>query len=34
MMADQQQTVDLYAREGVLPARYDAATGFDASFNV
>ena len=34
MIADQQHTVDLYAREGVVPARYDASAGFDASFNV
>jgi sulfonate transport system substrate-binding protein len=34
MIADQQRTVDLYAKEGVLPARYDAALGFDLSFNV
>jgi sulfonate transport system substrate-binding protein len=34
MIADQQHTVDLYAREGVLPGRYDASAGFDASFNV
>ncbi len=34
MIADQQHTVDLYVREGVLPNRYDASAGFDASFNV
>jgi hypothetical protein len=34
MIADQQHTVDVYFREGVLPAHYDAATGFDASFNL
>jgi sulfonate transport system substrate-binding protein len=34
MIADQQHTVDLYAQEGLLPARYDAAAGFDTSFNV
>ncbi len=34
MIADQQHTVDLYVREGVLPGRYDASAGFDASFNV
>jgi sulfonate transport system substrate-binding protein len=34
MIADQQHTVDLYAREGVSPGRYDASTGFDTSFNV
>jgi sulfonate transport system substrate-binding protein len=33
MIADQQHTVDVYAREGVLPVHYDAATGFDISFN-
>jgi sulfonate transport system substrate-binding protein len=33
MIADQQHTVDVYFREGVLPARYDAAEGFDATFN-
>jgi len=33
MIADQQHTVDVYAKEGVMPARYDAALGFDASFN-
>ncbi|MDR3529242.1 MAG: ABC transporter substrate-binding protein [Rhodopila sp.] len=33
MIADQQHTVDVYAREGVLPARYNAALGFDATFN-
>jgi sulfonate transport system substrate-binding protein len=33
MMADQQHTVDVYVREGVLPAQYDASSGFDASFN-
>ncbi len=31
--ADQQRTVDLYMKEGVLPIRYDAAAGFDISFN-
>ncbi|WP_158931512.1 ABC transporter substrate-binding protein [Acidisphaera sp. S103] len=34
MIADQQRTVDVYAHEGVLPVRYDAASGFDTSFNV
>jgi sulfonate transport system substrate-binding protein len=34
MIADQQRTVDVYVKEGVLPAPYDAATGFDASFSV
>lgn len=34
MIGDQQRTVDLYAREGVLPTGYDASAGFDASFNV
>ena len=34
MIADQQHTVDVYAKEGVMPARYDASLGFDASFNV
>src|SRR3954463_16632760 len=34
VIAGQQRTVDLYAREGVLPRRYDAADGFDVSFNV
>jgi sulfonate transport system substrate-binding protein len=33
VVSAQQQTIDLYAREGVLPARYAAAPGFDASFN-
>jgi sulfonate transport system substrate-binding protein len=33
MIADQQHTVDVYFHEGVLPDQYDAATGFDASFN-
>ena len=33
MIADQQRTVDLYTREGVLPLRYDTASAFDASFN-
>ena len=33
VIVDQQRTVDLYAREGVLPMRYDAAAGFDLSFN-
>jgi sulfonate transport system substrate-binding protein len=33
MVADQQHTVDVYFREGVLPVNYDAAEGFDASFN-
>jgi sulfonate transport system substrate-binding protein len=33
MIADQQRTVDLYAREGVLPLRYDTASAFDPSFN-
>ncbi|MFO1027713.1 MAG: ABC transporter substrate-binding protein [Acetobacteraceae bacterium] len=33
VIADQQRTVDLYAKERVLPMRYDAASGFDASFN-
>ena len=34
LMADQQHTVDVYVREGVLPHQYDATSGFDASFNV
>jgi sulfonate transport system substrate-binding protein len=34
MIADQQHTVDVYVREGVLPIHHDAALGFDASFNV
>jgi sulfonate transport system substrate-binding protein len=34
MMVDQQRTVDVYVREGILPAHYDASAGFDASFNV
>jgi sulfonate transport system substrate-binding protein len=34
MIADQQHTVDVYFKEGILPARYDAAAGFDASFNL
>ena len=33
MIADQQRTVDLYFQEGVLPVHYDAATGFERSFN-
>jgi sulfonate transport system substrate-binding protein len=33
MIADQQHVVDLYFHEGVLPVHYDAAAGFDASFN-
>jgi sulfonate transport system substrate-binding protein len=33
MIADQQHIVDVYFKEGVLPAPYDAAAGFDASFN-
>jgi sulfonate transport system substrate-binding protein len=33
MIADQQHTVDVYVKEGVLPVHYDAATGFDVSFN-
>jgi sulfonate transport system substrate-binding protein len=33
MIADQQRTVDLYVKEGVLPTRYDAASGFESSFN-
>ena len=33
MIADQQHTVDVYFQQGVLPVRYDAATGFDISFN-
>jgi sulfonate transport system substrate-binding protein len=33
MIADQQHTIDVYVKEGVLPVRYDAAAGFDASFN-
>jgi sulfonate transport system substrate-binding protein len=34
MIADQQHTVDVYFHEGVLPVHYDAAAGFDASFNL
>ena len=34
MIADQQRTIDVYVNEGVLPTHYDAAIGFDASFNV
>jgi len=34
MIADQQRVIDLYVQEGLLPARYDAAQGFDTSFNV
>ncbi|MBL6612618.1 MAG: ABC transporter substrate-binding protein [Reyranella sp.] len=30
----QQQTIDLYVREGVLPASYPAEPAFDRSFNV
>jgi sulfonate transport system substrate-binding protein len=33
MIADQQRTVDVYFQEGVLPVHYDAAAGFDVSFN-
>ncbi len=33
MIADQQHTVDVYFQAGVLPVHYDAAIGFDASFN-
>jgi sulfonate transport system substrate-binding protein len=33
MVADQQHTVDVYFQAGVLPAHYDAAAGFDSSFN-
>jgi sulfonate transport system substrate-binding protein len=34
MIADQQRVIDLYVQEGLLPAHYDAATGFETSFNV
>ena len=34
MIADQQHTVDVYVAEGVLPVHYDAALGFDVSFNL
>lgn len=34
VVAAQQQTIDLYVREGVLPASYAAAPAFDRSFNV
>jgi sulfonate transport system substrate-binding protein len=34
MIADQQHTVDVYVREGVLPKHDNAALGFDASINV
>jgi sulfonate transport system substrate-binding protein len=33
MITDQQHTIDVYVKEGVLPARYDATLGFDTSFN-
>jgi sulfonate transport system substrate-binding protein len=33
MIVDQQHTVDVYFKEGVLPAQYDAAAGFVASSN-
>jgi sulfonate transport system substrate-binding protein len=33
MITDQQHTIDVYVKEAVLPARYDAALGFDTSFN-
>jgi sulfonate transport system substrate-binding protein len=33
MIADQQHTVDVYVKEGVLPVHDDAALGFDGSFN-
>jgi sulfonate transport system substrate-binding protein len=33
MIADQQHTVDVYFREGILPVHDNAAAGFDASFN-
>ena len=33
VVADQQRTINLYAREHVLPASYDAAQAFDVSFN-
>jgi sulfonate transport system substrate-binding protein len=33
MIADQQRTIDVYVKERVLPVHYDAAAGFDASFN-
>ncbi len=34
MIAEQQRTVDVYVKERVLPANYDAGAGFDTSFNV
>ena len=34
VIAEQQHTVDVYVAEGVLPVHYDAALGFDASFNI
>jgi hypothetical protein len=34
MVADQQHTVDACFQEGALPAHYNAAAGFDASFNL
>ena len=34
VIAEQQHTVDVYVAEGVLPVHYDAALGFDASFNL
>jgi sulfonate transport system substrate-binding protein len=33
VIADQQHTVDVYFKEGVLPKRYDTTDGFDPSFN-
>lgn len=34
VVAARQQTIDLYVREGVLPASYAAGSAFDRSFNV
>jgi sulfonate transport system substrate-binding protein len=33
VIADQQHTIDVYVKEGVLPASYDARPAFDPSFN-
>lgn len=33
VITDQQHTIDVYVKEGVLPASYNAAPAFDQSFN-
>jgi sulfonate transport system substrate-binding protein len=33
VIADQQHTVEVYAKEGVLPRSYDVTAGFDPAFN-